>query len=398
MLGAANHALRSSKGEESEMRARRKSRELSVTYRQDRGYWVWQYFDEAGKRHAPQLGSLTELPTRQYALRRAHQLKKQLQRDEDKDRLLVRNLIQEYKKSLMFEERRVSTQRDYEVWLRRVEQVFGDRPLTDLRQKLVEEWLRKVDLAQTTKGHLRVAISRLWHFAAWCEYVDQDRVNPMTRVSIPGLTKPITRPAVNLTLAQFGQWIVRLGEPWRTIALVTLGCGLRISEGLALKWQDVLWLESLIDIRRSIVKGHVEDLVKSKKSKKKVHASPVVLRVLKNWRQQSRFTQESDWVFASPHMLGRKPFYYNTVNLHYLEAGKAIGLERISTHSMRHGCRSFLDALNTKPTIMRENLRHESISTTLGIYGAVVTDEERQAFDKLGALIDTVLIPAPLTH
>ena len=56
-----------------------------------------------------------------------------------------------------------------------------------------------------------------------------------------------------------GGWpaFVFIEEPFRTIALVSLCFGLRISGCLALKWADVDWFNSRLYIRRGIVRQRV---------------------------------------------------------------------------------------------------------------------------------------------
>jgi integrase len=64
-----------------------------------------------------------------------------------------------------------------------------------------------------------------------------------------------TRHPRSLSVEEFRKLIAQLnGEPLRTIALVSVCFGLRISECLALKWADVDWFNSRsrLYIRRGI--------------------------------------------------------------------------------------------------------------------------------------------------
>jgi len=51
-----------------------------------------------------------------------------------------------------------------------------------------------------------------------------------------------------------------LEEPVRTMALVCVCFGLRISECLGLKWNDVDWLNGALRVERSIVHQRVGDV------------------------------------------------------------------------------------------------------------------------------------------
>ena len=60
-------------------------------------------------------------------------------------------------------------------------------------------------------------------------------------------------------MEEFQKFIQHLEEPFRTIALVCVCFGLRISECLALKWADVDWLDGQLRIVRGIVRQRVGD-------------------------------------------------------------------------------------------------------------------------------------------
>jgi len=50
---------------------------------------------------------------------------------------------------------------------------------------------------------------------------------------------------------------------------------------------------------------------------------------------------------------------------------------------MRHSYRSWLDAVGTPMAVQQKLMRHASITTTMNIYGDVVTDEMAQAHLKV---------------
>ena len=89
----------------------------------------------------------------------------------------------------------------------------------------------------------------------WAEIVPAQR-NPMGLVNIKGATKRGKKPH-SLTVEAFRRFLEQLEEPIRTIALVCVSFGLRISEALALKWSDVDWLNGTLLIERGIVRQRV---------------------------------------------------------------------------------------------------------------------------------------------
>ena len=57
----------------------------------------------------------------------------------------------------------------------------------------------------------------------------------------------------------------------------------------------------------------------------------------------------------------------------------AIGIARGGFHSMRHGAASALLADGVTPAAVQKQLRHSDARITLGIYGRVVGDAQRNA-------------------
>ncbi|MGB9072236.1 MAG: tyrosine-type recombinase/integrase [Terriglobales bacterium] len=86
---------------------------------------------------------------------------------------------------------------------------------------------------------------------------------------------------------------------------------------------------------------------------------------------------------ASPVQVGRLPWSADGVNDAYQKATSAAGIGHVSTHTMRHTYRSWLDAVGTSIAVQQKLMRHADIRTTMNIYGDIVTDEMEQAHSKV---------------
>ena len=93
-----------------------------------------------------------------------------------------------------------------------------------------------------------------------------------------------------------------------------------------------------------------------------------------------------NWMFASPAQIGWLPWPHDAVGDAYLKAAKCAGIGHVSTHTMRHTYRSWLDAVGTPVAVQQKLMRHADIRTTMNIYGDVVTDEMQQAHSKVVGL------------
>jgi integrase len=91
-------------------------------------------------------------------------------------------------------------------------------------------------------------------------------------------------------------------------------------------------------------------------------------------------------VFASPAQVGRMPWSADSLNDAYAKAGKACGVINVSTHTMRHTYRSWLDSVGTTIAVQQKLMRHADIRTTMNVYGDVVTNEMAVASGKVTRL------------
>jgi integrase len=193
------------------------------------------------------------------------------------------------------------------------------------------------------------------------------------------------RKARSLTVEQFHSLLRELHEPFATMALLCLCFGLRISEALALRWEDVDWLGSRLSIRRGIVAQIVDD-TKTEGSARTFILAENLLSRLKAWKQASQFNTASDWVFASPLKIGRLPYSYTGIRRILAHASEAAGIGHLTTHAFRHSYRTWLNATGTPIGIQQKLMRHSTIAMTMDTYGTVFDEEMSTASLKVAEL------------
>jgi len=351
----------------------------------DKRIKTWNFFFwENGKRRSKKIGTVSQYPTKASAWRAAKPL-----RDAVENKVRVANtaptvsiLIEQYRAERM--PQRYSTRRSYEAWFRNhIIPRWGNCVLVELQARAVELWLDSLSLSGRSKSSLRGLLRALWDYAQWRGDVSIQR-NPMELVAIKGGTRRIHKPH-SLTAEEFQKLLAHLREPFRTIALVSVCFGLRISECLGLRWSDVDWLDFKLHIRRGIVRQRVGE-TKTEYSNRPLSIDAGMLEVLKSLKQASQFPTNEGWMFAAPVKLGRLPWSADAVNDAYCKAAKAAEIAPVSTHSMRHTYRSWLDAVGTPIAVQQKLMRHADIRTTMNIYCDVVTDEMAVASGKVTRL------------
>jgi integrase len=352
----------------------------SVVFDKRRKTWNFLWWVD-GRRRSKLIGTLRQYPTKGAAQR----VSRSFQPSESNpisEALTVKVLVARYEAERM--PLRHSTARVYRSWLHNyVVPEWGDKPISEIQPRTVELWLRSLALSPKSKAHVRNMLYMLMDFAMWSGMAEISR-NPIELVVVKGATKRTRKPR-SLTVEQFLQLREKLKEPFRTIALMCVCFGLRISEALALKWADVDWLDSKLRIERGIVEQNVDD-VKTDGSRKVLKVESELLEHLKLRKQITQFPSHGDWIFASPVKLGRLPYSYTGVWRELQRAADAGGIGHIGTHAFRHTYRSWLDAEGTTIAVQQKLMRHSDIRTTMNIYGDVVTDEMAIANSKVARL------------
>ena len=340
----------------------------SVRYDKRRKTWNYLWYDGPTRR-SKRIGTKQEFPTKAAAWKEVDRLEVQQPKAQIGDTVL--SVITRYEAERM--PSRASTVRVYRCFLKNhVLPKWGDTLIQDVQPRPVELWLRDLPLSPKSKTHVRSLMHGLVEFAMWAGMLDITR-NPVSLVRNIGATRKV-RTARSLTTEQFHALLIKLQEPFGTMALLSVCLGLRISEALALQWADVDWLGSRLSVRRGIVNQIVGD-VKTQGSAKTFNLAGELLERLKVLKQSSDFSGAEDWIFASPFKLGRLPYSYTGTRQELERASKAAGIGHVSSHAFRHTYRSWLDAVKTPIAVQQKMMRHTDIRTTMNIYGDVVTDE-----------------------
>lgn len=221
----------------------------SVIFDKRRKTWNYLWWRD-GKRYCRQVGTLQQYSTKSAAQRAAQQRFMSLPPEKPKpasssDPHTVKALASRYELERL--PSRKSTARVYRSWLNNyVLPQWGEKLVSEVQPRPVELWLRQLDLSPKSKSHVRNLLHVLLEFAMWSGVVELAR-NPIDLVVVKGATKRTRQPR-SLTVEQFRILCEHLKEPFRTIALVCVCFGLRISECLALKWSDVDWLNSRLTV------------------------------------------------------------------------------------------------------------------------------------------------------
>jgi integrase len=186
--------------------------------------------------------------------------------------------------------------------------------------------------------------------------------------------------------------------PYYALFHTALFTGMRRSELLALRWQDIDFIYSHISVNRSL--HHLNDgsyvftQPKSAKSQRIISLSPSAIIALKEHREKQRLEKmiqgislsDDDLVFSHP---DGNPLRPNTVSRAWATLAARAGLRVIRLHDARHSHASLMLKQGTHPKIVQERLGHSTISITLDTYSHVAPGLQEAAANRFDEAITT---------
>ena len=324
-----------------------------------------------------------------------------------------------------------STAVSYLSVIKQVRVKWGTIHITRMKPLQVQDWLKKMDAAPKTKGHVKAIMHRLYEKAMLWELVEWQR-NPMQLVEIKGISKLQKKPVV-LTVEQYYQLLELLPQPYRMMVVVAQCTGLRAEEVLALEWQDIDFENLSMKVVRAVVHGRVK-MVKTEYSEDELPLDPDFAAILLDWKiqcqEQTRLDEKAqpngktrsiglNLLFTSP-VTGRH-FHTAPVQQDYIrpagcclvecpKCGAAAGVwcrqdsptpnggrlpiheqrweaagkyDGVGWHTFRHTYRSWLDGTGAPVGVQQKLMRHAQVSTTMNVYGNALMGAKREANSKV---------------
>ena len=257
---------------------------------------------------------------------------------------------------------------------------WGHYEIRDIASVEVEEWLERLKLAPSSRAKLRNQMSTVFRHGIRWGWIGQHQ-NPiaMVRCSSRRLSIPVT-----LNVEEFRALFSALPDRERAMGIICATAGLRISETLGLKWEDIDFQKGQANVVRSVVDGEV-GRCKTEVSQQPVPLDDLALEELKSWRRITMYATDPDWVFASPTLFGKMPVWAISALQRVLQpAARRAGItKRIGWHTFRHTYSSLLSEYGSDMKVAQELMRHAKVSTTMEIYTHARMVKKREAQSKV---------------
>ncbi len=182
-----------------------------------------------------------------------------------------------------------------------------------------------------------------------------------------------------------------------SLFFLALFTGMRRSELLALRWQDVDLLLCQAFVTRSMHQLRDGSIIfrepKTARSRRMISLSPSTAIELRDHHEKQKLAfamqgtafKDDTLIFCQS---DGKPLLPNSVTHAWMKLVRRLGLKGIRLHDARHSHASLMLKQGIHPKIVQERLGHSSISTTLDVYSHVAPGLQEAAANRFDELIN----------
>lgn len=179
---------------------------------------------------------------------------------------------------------------------------------------------------------------------------------------------------------------------WGVLWAVALGTGMRPSEYLALKWDDLDVDQGLVRVRRTLYRprdgGWNFQPPKTKGSVRSIALPEQLVEDLLEHKEEQvrRYGELHEIIFSTK---GGEPLFCSNLRRRGLKPLlRELGIdESIHLYALRHTHATMLLSAGVHPKIVAERLGHSSVRMTLDVYSHVVPTMQREVAGQVGRLL-----------
>jgi integrase len=363
--------------------------------------WVYRWWEKDINgnpiRRKSHLGDASEYPTKSGAQAAADALRLTINNHSQGNgfhRTTVNTLWEHYRsEELPLKE--VSTQDVYGSYVRNwILPRWGRLLLDEVKTVEVERWLRAADIADGTKAKIKNIMSALFSHAVRWEFCGRNPISSGIQVGSGGKRGPSVgvrvstkrqRAPLVLSSEQVKQGLAGLQFRDQLLLFLIGALGTRRGEVGGLRWTDCDFTNQTFYIQHSYYWGRGGSLkgTKSEASTKPLPMHPSLKNALLEWRAQSLYVTEGDFVFPSVRKKGKKPLDLGAVlNRMIKPAFAKVGIAGVGWHTFRHSVGSMLADMGEHQLTIRDYLRHSHLNVT-NQYLQATSKTKRLAQDKL---------------
>jgi integrase len=275
--------------------------------------------------------------------------------------------------------------------LRRIKPSLGELALSELTVKKVQAFATSLSTGTRTRKTIENVLMTLSSILStgrkWGYVIPQISISDL---SLPQATRKDGRC---YTFEQMWKIVHSSDEPLSTICFLLSVTGMRIGEVLGLRGEDLDFKRKVIKVRGSVYAGQLG----TPKSKASIADLPMPLVLesrLKAYLTSKHYRENSlGLLFANRRS---RPYSANKLREKHLRPLlTALGIPLAGFHAFRHAVASELIDSGAPITVVQAQLRHSDPRITLGLYGHVIPQSQRDAVRGLAMRLANQLLTEP---
>lgn len=259
-----------------------------------------------------------------------------------------------------------ATRNQYRRYLRRdIEPILGPLPLSAVNETALSVWVQSLAGSGKTIANKHGFLSGAFAGAVRAKHITS---NPCEGRRLP--SRHSDTEAVFLTPPEFALVRDTVPEHWRPFTVFLVTTGMRFSEATALRVGDIDLEERTARIVRAWkYTGEAKRKLgppKSRKSVRTINLSDQAIDAMGELKGR----KPSEYVFVNKRgtPITAQLFHNKAWRPMIVELSDKLG-KQPRPHDLRHSCASWMIAAGVPLPVIQQHLGHESITTTIGIYG-----------------------------
>ena len=310
----------------------------------------------------------------------------------------VKELVQMYIRSRAALNVEATTIKGYETAAERVYSRFEGIKASEVTSYMVQDFVSSLGEKYKSKT-IRNTVSLLSSAYDNAVRLGQLEKNPCKLVTMPKKEQTQIDIFTEEEIRKFLRALKKERIDFRVGYELALFCGMRRSEILGLREEDVNFTFRCITVSKS--RHHIDgkDVIQGTKTEKSHRTLAVPDFVLEDIRAaietHSRFEfDHTDYLVQDGF---GQPMLPTTLTQHLPRLEKAAGLPNVSLHDLRHTFASMLNNAGVDIAMISRELGHSNLTTTLNVYTHVfgnVADSSRGIADSLNNKYETDIEPA----
>lgn len=257
---------------------------------------------------------------------------------------------------------------------------FGKKRINEITPADILKWQNEMMTMGYKETYLRMIQNQITALFNHAERYYGLKVNPCKKVEKMGRSN--AKELNFWTKSEFDIFIGSFGEDERMYKLifeVLFWTGCRCGELLGIFLEDLDFRNNTININKTFYRRNKQDYLTSPKtesSNRKVTVPEFLMKELKIYTDSIYGIKQKDRIFGITDRAIQKKLKSKI---------EALGLTPIRIHDIRHSSIAFLIEKNVQPLAIAQRVGHDSVNTTMNIYGHLYPNKQKQIADMLNS-------------